>query len=633
MITNYKYVRINEKKIPKHSLNKTFKYEEVAEQENLAILVDEPYVVLDFDTSEHFLCMCEIIKELDVHCRIMKSDRGGHIWFKSAKPLTNRVNTNTAITLRTDVKSWGENLDRDPKKSLVTVKKNGVWREWIREDENVDEIPYWILPIKSKKDLYGLKNGDGRDPELFSYIIPLLKQGYDKDQIRCIFDIINKFVFEDPLKDAELDKMFEDNEVFNKKDLHFFDGKKFKHNVFVDWLMESYFFRSFGNQVYLYQNGLYVRNNDEILRKMIEQIPDLTKANMSEAFENLRLKVTSENNQMNPCIINVKNGLYDLASQTFIEHTPYNFSINQLNCNYDPNATCPEVDNFLDGLCQDNKNIRKLLEQMIGYILINDCRCQKAFILLGNGSNGKSKFLEMIMTWVGMDNCGSLALEDLSEKFRISELVGKIANIGDDSGGDLLKNTAIFKKVVTGDALTIEEKYGNPYTFRNSSKLIFSANNLPPSSDKSDGFFRRIVIVPFNAVFKPGQSKYDPNIIDKVTTEQARSYLLNIAIKNALEILESGVLQIPEDIEVYNNSYEKDNNNVIQWAEEHKDDIEGKLQQELYTDYCLYCDNCNTKPVQIRKFNSEISKRLPHLSIKHVVDNEVHKWIWTKKSD
>ena len=630
-IKSYDYIKITDKKVPTHSLEKSFKYEEVENEPNLAVLVKEPYVVLDFDNNDHFYCMCEIIKELNIRCRVMATDRGGHVWFKSATPLVNKINCTTAITLKTDIKSWGSNGEKGNKKSMVTVKKNGVWREWLKEDENIDELPFWLMPVKTKKDLYGFKDGDGRDSELFSYIIPLLKQGFDKAQIRYIFTMINEHVFEEPLKDAELEKMFTDNDVFHKKDLYFFDNKKFKHNLFADWLKESYFFKSYGNQVYLYQNGLYIRNNDEILRKMIEQIPDLTKANMAEAFENLRLKVTSHNETIDPYKINVKNGLYDLENDCFIEHSPYVFSVNQLNCEYKKDAYCKDVDVMLDSLTQDNKNIRKLLEQLLGYILINDCRCQKAFILLGNGSNGKSKFLEMIMNWLGYDNCSSLALEDLSDKFRTHELVGKIANIGDDSGGDLLRNTAIFKKIVAGDSITIEQKYGNPFSFKNTSKLIFSANNLPPSTDKSDGFFRRMVIIPFNAIFKPGAKYFDPNIIDKVTTEEAKSYLLNIAIKNALMIIKKGFIDIPEEATECLVTYEKDNNNALQFIEDNYNNIEGRSQQAVYTDYCLYCSSCNSVAVQMMKFNKEIMKRIPTLHVKHVIDNGVNKWIWSKK--
>ena len=469
MEINLKYIKIDSNKVPKSSLDNQYTFQDIMNDDNVAVLITEPYVVLDLDDVNHFNCLLEIVNALDIKCRVMKTDRGGHFWFKSMSSLSNQVGVNTPITLKVDVKSWGYKGDQ-VKKSLCTIKKDGVWRKWIKEDENVDELPFWLTPLKYKKDLYNLKEGDGRDPELFSYIIPLMNAGYNKEQIRQIFDIINNYVFADPLKESEIDKMFDDNEIFDKKDLHFFKGRQFLHNNFVDWLCESYFFKSYGKQVYLYKDGLYINDDDEIKRKMIEQIPSLTVANMREASENLRLKVTLNDEKIDPLKVNLKNGIYDLQTNTLIEHTPYVFNINQLNCTYDKSAYCKDVDDMINNVCENNADIRSLIEQMLGYFLIGDCRFQKAFILLGQGANGKSKFLEMVMSWLGMKNCSSLALEDLSEKYRTSQLVGKVANIGDDSGGDLLKNTAIFKKIVTGDSITVENtrifNFINIYTFK-----------------------------------------------------------------------------------------------------------------------------------------------------------------------
>ena len=120
-----KYIIIDENKTPKHSLDNPFTYEEIQYEPNVAMLVEEPYVVLDIDTEEHFNVLCEIIKDYGLKTRIMKTNRGGHFWFKSVLPLTNNVNINTPITLKTDVRSWG-------KKSLVTIKLKGVWRKWIQ---------------------------------------------------------------------------------------------------------------------------------------------------------------------------------------------------------------------------------------------------------------------------------------------------------------------------------------------------------------------------------------------------------------------------------------------------------------------------------------------------------------------
>lgn len=624
MEINLKYVKIDSNKIPKNSLDISYTFGDIVNDENVAVLVTEPYVVLDLDNMDHFNCLYEIVNALDIKCRVMKTDRGGHFWFKSVKPLSNNVGINTPITLKVDVKSWGYKGDQ-VKKSLCTIKKDGVWRTWLKEDENVDELPFWLTPIKYKKDLFDLKNGDGRDPELFSYIIPLLNQGFNKEQIREIFEIINRFVFADPLKENEIDKMFDDNEIFEKKDLHFFKGRQFLHNNFVDWLTESYFFKSYSKQVYLYKDGLYINDEDEIKRKMIEQIPSLTVANMKEAMENLRLRVTLRDEKIDTLKINLRNGIYDLETNTLLEHSPYIFTINQLDCLYDKMAYNADVDKMLNNVCENNQEIRSLIEQMLGYILIGDCRYQKAFILLGQGANGKSKFLEMVMEWLGLKNCSSLALEDLSEKFRTSQLVGKLANIGDDSGGDLLKNTAIFKKIVTGDSITVENKHSTPFMFNNKSKMLFSANNLPPSTDKSDGFFRRIIIIPFRAVFKKDSASYDPNIIDKVTTQSAKSYLLNLAIKGANMLLENKGFVVPESVAKLTEMYEVDNNSALQWIESNSNNIVDRTQQEVYTDYVLYCDSCNITPMQIRKFNNEIIKRFSYEVI--FINNS---YIWKK---
>lgn len=161
--------------------------------------------------------------------------------------------------------------------------------------------------------------------------------------------------------------------------------------------------------------------------------------------------------------------------------------------------------------------------------------------------------------------------------------------------------------------------------FNNRSKLIFSANNLPPSTDKSDGFFRRIVIIPFRAVFNKNNPNYDPNIIDKITTINARSYLLNLAIKGANMILKNNGFVIPQEVDKLTALYEVDNNSALQWIESNPDSILDRTQQEVYTDYILYCDQSNIVPMQLRKFNNEIIKRFSYTT--DYVDN---KYIWKK---
>ena len=61
--------------------------------------------------------------------------------------------------------------------------------------------------------------------------------------------------------------------------------------------------------------------------------------------------------------------------------------------------------------------------------------------------------------------------------------------------------------------------------------MIFAANSLPPTTDKSDGFFRRCIVIPFNAVFRETDKNYDENKLDKLITDDAKSYLFKVALE------------------------------------------------------------------------------------------------------
>ena len=615
-----KYIILDDNKTPKHSLDTLFTYDEVAHEQNIGMIVDEPYVVLDFDNKDYFNVMCEIVKDFGLRTRIMKTTRGGHFWFKSIVPLTNNIKINTPITLRMDVRSWG-------KKSYVVIKLKGKNREWLQNDEYVDELPFWLKPMKWKRDFYNLKDGDGRDAGLFSSIIPLMQQNYTKNQILLIFNIINSYVFAEPLKEREINKMFENNEIFEQKEVGFQEGKVFKHNLFADWLIENHEYRLYADTIFSYENGTYVPDNNNMINKrMIEAVPSLKKRQMLETYDNLKLKVPVGVPNNNPLIINLKNTLFDIEKNEAIPHTPDIFTINQINCEYDPKAYSLEVDKMLNNLACGNTQIREIINDLLGYILIGDCRLQKAFILYGEGANGKSAFLDMIINWLGRDNCSSLALEDLSDRFRPAQLVGKMLNVGDDSGAELLKNTAIFKKLVTGDPLTVENKHTNPFTFSNRAKLVFSANTIPPTTDKSNGFLRRVVIIPFEATFTPDNPDYDPLIAQKVSTEEAKSYLLNIAIKSAQNIIKTNTLHIPERVQQAIFSYEVGNNNVLQFCEDNLI-VEGELVNDTYTNYCLYCSRNHVIPYRFVKFVEEIIKHKKDI----MVDVEVTKQGIVKK--
>lgn len=614
-----KYVIIDENKIPQHSLDKCYSLEEVKDYPNLAILVEEPFVVVDLDDNDEALALYDILKEFNIKCNIMKTDRGCHFWFKIREPLMNNTHINTPITVKIDIKSWGYNTDGMVKKSLVTIKRKNKWREWLVQEDDIAELPFWLTPMKLRKDLFGLGDGDGRDDGLFTYIIPLLKLKFTKPQIEVIFNIINKFIFKTPLLQREIDKMFKDNDIFDET-LCFFDKKEFLHHEFAFWMKQSHPIEFFNGQLYLYSRGLYVPNSRAIEEIMIRKIPKLKTNHRNEVSKYLELICTNLTNPIQPLWINTLSGIYDIENKKLIPHSDKIFSINQIKAYCNIGFIDSNTDTFLNSISSNNKEIRLLLEEIIGYCLINDCRFQKAFILLGAGANGKSVFLKMLTEFLGEENVSSIPLEELNGKFESAELVGKLANIADDISSEFLQDSSTFKKLVTGDNITAQRKFGHPFQFNNVSKLLFSANTLPPVSDKSFGLHRRLVIVPFLRTYTIGDKDYDPNILTKLRTEYAKTYLLNLGIQGIERLIQNNGFTIPNVVEEMLDDYIKDNNNCVQWLED-KPELDEREIKEVYREYCMFCLSNGTKPYKKARFTTEILNKLPYIKVKNTTKN------------
>ena len=120
----------------------------------------------------------------------------------------------------------------------------------------------------------------------------------------------------------------------------------------------------------------------------------------------------------------------------------------------------------------------------------------------GGGSNGKGVLIQMIEALIDPSNCSHRSLQDLdNNRFAAADLYGKHVNTFADLKSLRLSNTGNFKMLVSDDSLTEEHKFEHPFTFRNYAILIFSANEIPGSDDKTDAFYRRWIIFHFDKKF------------------------------------------------------------------------------------------------------------------------------------
>ena len=624
-LRNMRFIKLNRDKTPKEKLDKSYQYETVELYADLGVLVQEPFVVFDVDDKNQFLKLKEIIKDKKIKCNIMKTTRGGHFWFKSSKPLANNVKIKTPIGIEVDVRSYG-------KLCYTKVKQEGEWREWIDkvyDFEDLDEVPFWLTPINHSYELMDLKSGDGRNDKLFSYII-VLSNYLTRDKVRETFYIINDYILGDKLEYKELETILRD-ESFDNLRPNFFERSKFLFDKYSNWLINNYSIMRRDKLLYIYDDNHYSSDSSKIERLMLKHIPGLNKNQRNETLDYLRL-VAPPIPEISYYYIICKNCIVDIRDRKQYDYSKDFFIPTLLNVSYDPKLKkCEVVDKFMNRVCVGDKQIEDLIYEMIGYCLIPTSKFQKSFILYGDGSNGKSTLLDVIISILGDYNVSSLSFKEINHNFKLAEITDKLANIGDDISDEYITDSSIFKKLVTGEEITVEKKHEQPYKIRNTATLIFATNNLPNMQDKSNGMVRRLCIVPFNAIISKNDPDYDPFIIDKLTSDEAKSYILNKALLGIERVFVNQGFTIPKAVDELMEDYYREINNVIQYLDtKETDEIVGLTSKDLYNDYVFWCVNNNQQNYKIRRFNTEVKKRTG-LDLQQRRKNGEIMQVWYKK--
>lgn len=571
--------------------------EEVKPLKSYGGVLKDDIIQIDIDDFEQSEIVFKIIEDLNINCHVLKTTRGKHFYFKNTDIDKRKQGWSTPIGVKIDVGLGNQN-------AVIPLKINDEMREWLLTDDEIDPLPSFLYPVSrtSHVDFSKLEEGDGRNSILFPYILVLQQAGLTKEEIRESIHILNKYIIKEPVTDSELDTILRD-EAFKKE--CFYIKNKLQYEKLARYLISDEYVIKINNSLHIYADGVYNNDLRSIEKTLLRYINNSKSAERTEVIK--YLDILAENKfQTTPKTIAVANGLLDIESKHLTVFDPKIIIKNKIAVNYNPSSYNEDMDKTLNKICCNDKQLRLLIEEMIGYCLFRRNELGKCFILTGHGSNGKSTLLDVIKRLLGEDNISSVSLEDLNDRFKTFQLEGKLANIGDDISNKYIDNNSTFKKLVTGETVNVERKGKDPFDFNNYSKLIFSCNDMPRINDLSDGLKRRIILIPFNARFSKSDANFDPFIIDKLMKPEALEYLLNLALAGLERILYNRAFTIPESVSNAWTEYEKTNNPVLGFIEDAK--IENELTSDVYLQYQTYCADSGLKHLSKAVFTRELSK-------------------------
>lgn len=437
-----------------------------------------------------------------------------------------------------------------------------------------------------------------------------LKIKNPKDLISFYREVINKF------KKERGDKAKGKNHIKPKnfQSLPWYEeqekGLKFLPFVLAKHLSETRDVYYGGESFLIYENGVYNISGEKEAGRIIMDymLPNYcTMASIRDCRDQWDILVSMDFDvfNRNPYLVNVRNGLLDIRDMSFKEHTPSYLSTVQLNVEYNPQAHCPQFEKFLNEVL--DCRLIPLVQEILGYLLTTNTSAQKSFVLLGPARTGKSTLLWVVeYLLLGKKNVSNIPWQEIGDKFKTAELLGKLANVFSDLPSKSIDDTGIFKVVTGEDYLMAEKKNKNPFKFRPFARLVFSCNELPKNYvDRTEGFYRRLIIVPFNR-------QIDKNKIDKALKykfQREKEGILNWALEGLKRLYENNFEFSENELtDEVKKEYKRENNNVISFVEEccELDGLFSCSRIEIYEAYKEFCVEAGLKALSQIKFNKEL---------------------------
>lgn len=380
------------------------------------------------------------------------------------------------------------------------------------------------------------------------------------------------------------------------------------------------------NQTWLWnQAGVWSICEDRKIKQTTQQVVNHEGLDVSAGLVNgvcdvLKSEINSADhlfNLGNSETVNCLNGQLELKDGVWRlkPHKREEYRTTQIPIEYNPEAAAGRFETFLNEIFVDDTDADDKIEcllQMIGYTLMSHSQHEKFIMLIGNGANGKSVFLAVLEALCGTENIAGVQPSQFDRTFQRAELHHRLANIVTElSEGEKLAD-AELKSITSGEPVTVERKYKDPFVMRPYSTCWFGTNHMPKTNDFSEALFRRAVIITFNRTFQP----HEQNTNLKKGLIQELPGILNLALGAYARAIAHG-FTIPKSSKEASQDWKAETDQVAEFVSDACTTIaEGVTPTaSLYKSYSKWCNlNQMRNVLTTKSFSTRMTKLGYHRS-------------------
>lgn len=310
-------------------------------------------------------------------------------------------------------------------------------------------------------------------------------------------------------------------------------------------------------------------------------------------------------------LLNLANGTLDLRTGQLRAHDPHDLITKIAPVHFDPRATCPTWEAFLDRIFGGDGDLIGFLQRAIGYSLTGDTSEQVLFFLHGRGANGKSTLLETIRRLLGEYAAGASFAAFLSgrgdaPRNDLARLQGaRFVTAAEAASGRHLYEVLV-KQLTGGDMVTARYLYREEFEFHPRCKIFLAGNHKPRIEGTDEGIWRRLRLIPFGTTI-PEEDR-DPELKGKLAAEL--SGILNWAVTGCLAWQRQG-LGTPRAVRAATDEYRGEEDQLGTFLRERC--VEGPVRRvasgALYEAYKAWCAETGEAPLSQHDVGRKLTER------------------------